>query len=505
MKEISHFAISFFLHLLHFILKTISLIREKMKLTFWGAARQVTGSMYLLELDDYKVLIDCGLDMQKERQKENEEDLHKPYKGSLFPFEASLINVVILTHAHIDHSGNLPNLVREGFEGQIICTSATFTLTRLLLHDSAMLHQRRLKKLSGKNSKKNQIKPSELASWYLPKHVEDTEEYFFPLQFNRRFQIIQGLWVTLIPTGHLLGAANVFLEVEEEGQIKKILFSGDIGRKNYPLLQDPQKPPQADYVLCETTYGSRMHKTQGSAEDEVHSIIQQACVDIPGRLIIPAFSVGRTQALLYVLHKLSVQKRLPPIKIFSDSPLAYHSTKAYETYLSLLNEEAHSFYAEHKSLFDFENLIYVEDLKTSKLISNHTEPCIIISASGMIQGGRVEHHIKANIQNPYATILLIGFAAEGTIGHQLLHGDKTIEIGEKKLAVLANVRSIDIFSGHGDQSDLVEFVEHQDPATLKQIFLIHGEEASMQTFKELMASRNYPQVTIPAKGESFDL
>lgn len=476
-----------------------------MKLTFWGATRQVTGSMYLLELDDYKILVDCGLDMQKERQKEDEDNADKIYGGSLFPFEASLINVVILTHAHIDHSGNLPNLVREGFEGQIICTSATYTLTRLLLHDSAMLHQRRLKKISGKNSRKKQASSSEISSWYLPKHVEDTEEYFFPLQFNRRFQIIKGVWVTLIPTGHLLGAANVFLEIEEEGQIKKVLFSGDIGRKNYPLLQDPQKPPQADYLLCETTYGSRLHHSQGTAEEEVFKIIQQACVDIPGRLIIPAFSVGRTQALLYVLHKLSVQKRLPAIKIFSDSPLAYQSTKAYETYLSLLNEEANSFYAEHKTLFDFENLIYVEDLKTSKLISNHTEPCIIISSSGMIQGGRIEHHIKANIQNPYATILLIGFAAEGTIGHQLLHGDKTIEIGNKKMAVLANIRSIDIFSGHGDQNDLIEFVEYQDPKQLKQIFLIHGEEASMTTFKEVLEKRNYHQVSIPQKGDTFDL
>jgi len=476
-----------------------------MKLTFWGAARQITGSMYLLELDDYKILIDCGLDMQKERQKESKEDTHKPYKNSLFPFEASLINVVILTHAHIDHSGNLPNLVREGFEGQIICTSATYTLTRLLLHDSAMLHQRRLKRLSGKNARKKPENHPDVSSWYLPKHVEDTEEYFFPLQFNRRFQIIKELRLTLIPAGHLLGAANVFLEIEEEGQIKKILFSGDIGRKNYPLLQNPQKPPQADYLLCETTYGSRLHKTQGTAEEEVLNIIQQACVDIPGRLIIPAFSVGRTQALLYVLHKLSIQKRLPPIKIFSDSPLAYQSTKAYETYLSLLNDEANSFYAEHKSLFDFDNLIYVEDLKTSKLISNHNEPCIIISASGMIQGGRVEHHIKNNIQNPYATILLIGFAAEGTIGHQLLHGDKTIEIGEKKLAVLANIRCIDIFSGHGDQKDLLEFVEYQDSQQLKQTFLVHGEEDSMEIFKEILEKRNYPKVTIPRIGESFDL
>jgi metallo-beta-lactamase family protein len=476
-----------------------------MKLTFWGAARQVTGSMYLIELeDDYRILVDCGFDMEKERKKAGE-TTENSYYQSIFPFEASMINVVILTHAHIDHSGNIPNLIREGFEGQIICTSATHTLTRLLLHDSAQLHQRRLKKMQSKQKKSTQKYATNSSEWYLPKHVEEAEEYFFQLQFNRRFQIKKGLWLTLIPTGHLLGAANVFLEIEEQGTIKKILFSGDIGRKNYPLLQDPQTPPQADYVLCETTYGNRLHKSQGTAEDEVFEIIHQACVQIPGRLIIPAFSVGRTQALLFTLHKLSIEKRLPPIKIFSDSPLAHHSTKAYETYASILNEEAQNFYATHKSLFDFENLIYVEDLKTSKLISNHAEPCIIISSSGMVQGGRIEHHVKANIQNPYATILMIGFAAEGTLGHQLLHGDKTLEIGNKKFAILANIRSIDIFSGHGDQNDLLDFMKAQNPDTLKQTFLIHGEESSMRDFKALLEQHQYKNVTIPARGETFEL
>ncbi|MDX1904977.1 MAG: MBL fold metallo-hydrolase [Thermonemataceae bacterium] len=480
-----------------------------MKLTFWGAARQITGSMYLLELDDdYRILVDCGLDMEKERLKKRENDTTTNRLGAIFPFEASMINVVILTHAHIDHSGNLPNLIREGFEGQIICTAATQSLTKLLLHDSAMLHQRRLKKIKDKsfNIKAHTSKNKEnMAEWYLPKHVEDTEEHFFALQFNRRFQIKKGLWLTLIPTGHLLGAANVFLEVEENKKIKKILFSGDLGRKNYPLLPDPQQPPQADYLLCETTYGNRKHKTQGSPEEEVFQIIQEACVKIPGRLIIPAFSVGRTQALLYTLHKLSVQGKLPPIKIFSDSPLAHQSTRIYEHYVGILNEEAQDFFKTHKNLFDFENLIYVEDLKTSKLVANHAEPCIIISSSGMIQGGRIEHHVKTNIQNPYATILMIGFAAEGTLGHQLLQGEKTLEIGEKKLPILANIRYIDIFSGHGDQDDLLNFVKQQNTNLLKQIFLIHGEEIAMQDFKNLLAEHRYEQVCIPQKSETFEL
>lgn len=471
-----------------------------MKLTFWGATRQVTGSMYLLEIDDYKLLIDCGLDFEKDK---NAAENTSSYYQSLFPFEPSLINAVVLTHAHIDHSGNLPNLVREGFEGQIIATSATQKLTYLLLHDSAMLYQKKIKKTHKKNNK--YASPSVKSEWFLPKHVDDTDEHFFPLQFNRRFAITKDIYVTLIPTGHLLGAANVFLEVKENGTWKKILFSGDIGRKNYPLLPNPEIPPQADYLVCETTYGNRLHQRHLPPEEELFQIIQKTCVEIPGRLIIPAFSVGRTQALLYTLHKLSVQKRLPAIKIFSDSPLAHQSTKAYEHYLSLLNEEAQQFYAEHKSLFDFENLIFVEDLRTSKQISNYTEPCIIISSSGMVQGGRVEHHVKANIQNPYATILLVGFAAEGTLGYKLLHGDKTLEIGEKKLPVYANICSIDTFSGHGDQKDLLDFVQTQDSQKLQKIFLIHGEEQSMIDFKDFLAQNGYPQAIIPNKGDSFEL
>ncbi|MCS6795761.1 MAG: MBL fold metallo-hydrolase [Raineya sp.] len=470
-----------------------------MKLTFWGATKQVTGSMYLLEIDDYKLLIDCGLDFEKPKEASTESQ----YYQSLFPFEPSLINAVVLTHAHIDHSGNLPNLVREGFEGQIIATSATQKLTYLLLHDSATLYQKKIKKNHKKSIQYGSNLPQ--SEWFLPKHVEDTDEHFFPLQFNRRFAITKDIYVTLIPTGHLLGAANVFIEARENGIWKKILFSGDIGRKNYPLLPDPETPPQADYLICETTYGNRLHQQHLPPEEELFQIIQQTCVEIPGRLIIPAFSVGRTQALLYTLHKLSVQKRLPPIKIFSDSPLAHQSTKTYEHYLSLLNAEAQAFYAEHKSLFDFENLIFVEDLRTSKQISNYSEPCIIISSSGMVQGGRIEHHVRANIQNPYATILLVGFAAEGTLGHKLLYGDKTLEIGEKKLPVYANICSIDTFSGHGDQKDLLDFVKTQDSQKLQKIFLIHGEEQSMIDFKNFLAQNGYPQAVIPSKGDSFEL
>ncbi|MEM9982586.1 MAG: MBL fold metallo-hydrolase, partial [Bacteroidota bacterium] len=462
-----------------------------------------TGSMYLLEVaEDYRILIDCGFDMERERSEAPTITPH--YKGSAFPFDASLINVVVLSHAHIDHSGNLPNLVREGFEGQIVCTAATYSLTQLLLSDSAALHQKRWKKYHKQRiHKKEPVQNT--AEWYTQKHVNDAEEQFFTLQFNRRFQLTQAVYVTLIPVGHLLGAAAILLEVEEAGTTKKLIFSGDIGRKNYPLLPDPDPIPAVDYMLCETTYGARRHALNGAAEDIIQEIIYKACVEITGRLIIPAFSVGRTQAMLYTLNKLSVQGKLPPIKVFADSPLAYKSTQVYNRYVELLDDEAKAFFQTHHSLFDFENLIYVADMKTSRAISNHNEPCIIISSSGMVQGGRVENHVKVNIQNPYATILMIGYAAEGTLGRQLLNSSKVLEIKDKTIPILANVAHIDIFSGHGDQEDLLNFVRSQNPTRLKKLFLIHGETSSMETFKEKLQEEGYQHIEVPSRGKTYVL
>ncbi len=492
-----------------------------MKLTFWGAARQVSGSMFLLELeDDYRILIDCGLDLEKERSKKNGQH-HASMNGvpkqastphAIFPFEASMVNVVLLTHAHIDHSGNIPNLFREGYEGQVLCTSPTYELSELLLMDSASLHRRRLNAFSKKKNKKNKkssLSPSEIAEMYLEHNVKESLERFVPIAFNKKFKLKKGVEVTFNPAGHLLGAANVILEITENGEKKTLAFSGDIGRYDYPLHIDPQPLPQVDYLICESTYGNRRHDYGRKsaiidAEERLADIIQKTCVDIPGRLIIPAFSVGRTQALLYTLKKLCVKKQLPPIKVFSDSPLAHKSTETYIKYHRFLNPEAQQFQEEHDDLFDFENLEYIEDLKTSKKVANHNEPCIIISSSGMIEGGRIQYHVRTNLSNPYCTILMIGYAAEGTIGHRLLQGEKIIKIEDKEVAVLANIARIDAFSGHGDLDDLLGFVKHQSPQQLRKVFLVHGENESLEHFKALLETEGY-QVEIPIKGQSFEL
>ena len=474
-----------------------------MKLTFWGAAQQVTGSMFLLESDDYRILIDCGSDFDlDEIGRKTRYDEQK----SVFPFDASLINTVLLTHAHIDHSGNIPNLFKEGFEGRVVCTEPTLALTALLLKDAANLHQKRLNARNGPNGKKKSKKKKEVPKdYFVEKNVIEALENFVPVAFGQRYRIADHVAITFYAAGHLLGAAHIVVEVTENGEKKRICFSGDIGRSNYPLLTDPQEVPKVDYIVCETTYGNRLHENTESPTAALADVIKRTCIDIPGRLIIPSFSVGRTQALLYTLNKIYADHAFPNLKVFSDSPLAYSSTKVYQRHVRLLNKEARTFQDDNDMLFDFDNLIYLESSDASKAISNYNEPCIIISSSGMVQGGRVEHHVEANIGNPYATILMVGYASEGTLGWRLLNGQDTISIKGKQLPVLANIEKIDVFSGHGDQNDLIRFVKMQDPETLKGVFLVHGEQQSMADFQDKIQQLGYKTVEIPLRGRTYEL
>lgn len=463
----------------------------------------MTGSMFLLESDDYRILIDCGSDFDlDEIGKKNRYDEQK----SVFPFDASLINTVLLTHAHIDHSGNIPNLFKEGFEGRVVCTEPTLALSALLLKDAANLHQKRLNARNGLSGKKKSKKKKEVPrDYFLEKNVNEALENFVPVAFGQRYRIADHVAITFYAAGHLLGAAHIVVEVFENGEKKKICFSGDIGRSNYPLLTDPQEVPNVDYLVCETTYGNRVHENTGSPADALADVIKRTCIDIPGRLIIPSFSVGRTQALLYTLNKIYTDHSFPNLKVFSDSPLAHSSTKVYQRHVRLLNKEARTFQDDNDMLFDFDNLIYLESSDASKAVSNYNEPCIIISSSGMVQGGRVEHHVEANIGNPYATILMVGYASEGTLGWRLLNGQDTISIRGKQLPVLANIEKIDVFSGHGDQNDLIKFVKMQDPDKLKAVFLVHGEQQSMADFQSKIQQLGYNTVEIPFRGHTYEL
>ncbi len=462
-----------------------------MRLTFYGAARQITGSMFLLELrDNYKILIDCGTDFEGTPTE------------SAFPFDPAGIDLVLLTHAHLDHSGKIPNLYQAGYDGQILCTPATFDLTRLILSDSVAIQSKNIRrKLRRKRHGTRKVSDEDS----LDKYLEEAEGRFVTLDFNRRFEVRPDIAVVFIPAGHLLGAAHIVVEVLMDGRWVRVGFSGDIGRENYPLLRDPGPMPPVDYLVCETTYGNRIHQDDGHPEEILSQLIHETCVVVPGRLIIPSFSVGRTQALLFTLNKLASEGRLPSVKVFADSPMASACTEIYQSYLSLLNDEAREFYRRHESLFDFENLHIVTGSRDSKAISSHMEPCIILSSSGMIKGGRIQEHIRKNLANQYCSILLVGHCAEGTIGHSLFTGEKTISIKGRNIPVNANIVHTDVYSGHGDRNDLTRFVESQDPNMIKAIFLVHGEEQSMMDFAGELSEKGYTRVETPEKGAVYEL
>lgn len=472
----------------------------------------MTGSMYLLEFaNGYRLLVDCGLDMEKRRSKQPIKAVQEPkINHSLFSFEASSIHAVLLTHAHLDHSGMIPNLVREGFEGTVFCTEPTLALTEILLYDSASINKSKLVSkqtayLSKKQRRGFQPQTPDESGLYLQDHVDDCIPLFRTVSFGQSVKLTDGIKFKFVRAGHLLGAAHVIISFTENDVEKKIGFSGDLGRYNYPLLQDPEPLPELDYLVCEGTYGTRLHMKPDGPEEQLEEIIVKTCLEKPGRLIIPAFSVGRTQALLYTLKKLYEKGRLPRIKVFSDSPMAMSSTLVYQKYVSWLNSEAKAFQKENDHLFDFEYLQYIHDAKRSKELSNHHEPCIIISSSGMMSGGRVEYHIRQNLQNPYATILIIGYCAEGTLGHELLSGKKHIYDDDKRIEIHAEVVQTDVFSGHGDLNDLLKFIRHQPKEKLKHLFLTHGEEESLIAFSERLQPELSARLSVPGKGEVFEL
>src|SRR3984885_10864147 len=461
-----------------------------MKLTIYGAARQVTGSMHLLEVGQFKILVDCGLDYEKDRNVQTNEN---------FPFDPTEIDVVVLTHAHIDHSGNLPTLVRLGFEGQILCTPPTADLSELLLLDSVSIFMR--KAHSGRKNRKGKFNNG-AQPLYLQKHVMDTVERFVTIDFNRPFRINGDIELTFFPVGHLLGAGAAVLKVSDRGIEKSIAFTGDIGRKNYPVLDDPQELPPVNYLVIESTYGGRMHTHDKTVEQTLIETIEKTCIKEQGRLIIPAFSIGRTQSLVYSLNKIFSTGLLPPVKVFVDSPLATRSTEVFRKYHYLVNREAQDFYNRRGDEFEFDNLTYVETLKDSRQVSNYFEPCIIISSAGMLDGGRIQDHLFYNIQNYYCTILFIGYCAKGTLGHRLLRGDPIVHIKDRDLAVYATIKQTDVLSAHGDHEDLVNTVRQLDKAKLKNVFLVHGEVQSMNAFAIALEEEGYP-VVIPEKGVSY--
>jgi metallo-beta-lactamase family protein len=471
-----------------------------LNLTFLGAARVVTGSMYLLTLDDgYNILVDCGLNYEKNIARE---------ENANFPFDPYDIDLVVLTHAHVDHSGNIPTLFAKGYEGKVLCTEPTWRLADILLMDSAKIENARVSKANRSRNRKGKQahkKESEAFRLFGQKQVMDAVGSMITLEFNTTFQLRHNVSVTLIPAGHILGAASVVFEITEGKKTKRLGFTGDLGKSNAKIIVPPQIPTKLDYLVMEGTYGDRIHQETRTPEDVLEEYIERVCVENKGRLVIPAFSVGRTQAILFTINKLMRDGRIPSVKVFTDSPLGIKSGNIHQEFKHFLNDEAQSFVQEHHDLFLFKELYIVEDQDDETFVSNQNHPCIIVSSAGMLEGGRIQRHIANNIQNQNSTILMAGFCTPGTLGHTLLSGAKNVAIKGRSYLVFADIQKTDAFSAHPDQTELLKyFDEVQANSNLKKVFVSHGEEASLLTMKDKISERGV-QTVVPVIGETFEL
>jgi metallo-beta-lactamase family protein len=467
-----------------------------MKLTFWGAARQVTGSMHMLTLDNgYNILVDCGMNYEQKRE------LHE--EAFDFPFRPQDIDLVILTHAHIDHSGNLPALVDRGYQGKIICTPATAELTKFLLFDSANIQLQEYKsKLGRARIQKRHLIPKPI---YFDRQVELMMDRMVTWNFDQPFVVNENLSVELIEAGHLLGAASIVFSVKEGEEIKRVGFTGDLGRGNAELIRVPQPMANLDYLITETTYGARTHTCNDTADNELMKYIEETIVKFRGRLIIPAFSVGRTQSIIHVLNRLEKAGKLEGIKVFVDSPLAIKTTHVYQNHPELLNAEATRFVAQHHSLFDFKELYWIDNYNEHEQLLNYTDSCIIVSAAGMVEGGRIQEHVKNNIQNPFSTILIAGYCAEGTLGYRLLKGQRSIGIKGRDYPIYAKIASTDVFSSHPGRDEILNYLDATKARDVKKVFLVHGDEKNLLAMQTQLEGMGYNNIEVPFEGQEFEL
>ncbi len=467
-----------------------------MKIQFIGGARSVTGSQHLLFINGKKILLECGL-FQGHRKDTYEKN--KNFKH----FNPAEIDAMILSHAHIDHSGNIPNLVKSGFNGCIYATSATVDLCQIMLRDSAHLQERDVYFVN-KKRKKKKLEPIE--PLYTMDDVETAMEQFIGVQYNRRLEIYPGIAVTFRDAGHILGSAGILLEVEEEnGRKLRIGFSGDVGRPNMPVINNPDKLRELDAIIMESTYGNRLHPKVEDVEEELAMVVRQ-CTKDKGKIIIPAFAVGRTQLLVYLLHKLFDQNRIPEIPIYVDSPLASSATNIFRAHPECFDRETYRVFIQNgEDPFGFKRLRYVQTVDESKALNDKEGPMIIISASGMAEGGRILHHLANNVGNPKNLVLFVGYAAQHTLARRIMDGEKQVNIFGEKFEIKCRVKTMDYFSAHADQGELIDYLRLNPKEKLKNIFLVHGEEEQALPLREKLISKGYKNVRFPVSGEKFEI
>jgi metallo-beta-lactamase family protein len=462
-----------------------------MKIQFIGGARTVTGSQHLLSINGKKILLECGL-FQGRRNETYE-------KNKDFKFDPKEIDALILSHAHIDHSGNIPNLVKSGFDGPIYATPATVDLCEIMLRDSAYLQQRDVEWLNKK--KKNQ---KSVEALYSVEDVERSLNNFAAVDYNTSTEIFPGIISTFQDAGHILGSASILVEVEEEsGKKIRFGFSGDIGRHETPIIRDPDYLRDLDVLIMESTYGNRLHTHSDEVEEEVARVVREV-FDRKGKIIIPAFAVGRTQLLVYVLHKLFDQNRIPEIPIYVDSPLAVNATKVFKDHPECFDRETNRIFLESgDDPFGFGRLKYITTVDQSKELNDIHDPMIIISASGMAEGGRILHHLANNIGNPKNLVLFVGYAAENTLARKIMDGMEKVNILGEEYSVRCQIKTMDYFSGHADQNELIDYLQLNPVKKLKNIFLVHGEEDQALPLKEKILQKGFKNADFPISEEKF--
>ncbi|MDB5157828.1 MAG: fold metallo-hydrolase [Mucilaginibacter sp.] len=466
-----------------------------MDITFHGAARNVTGSKHLIHLQDGTgILLDCGM---FQGMGENTDGLNEH-----FGFNPKKVDYLILSHAHIDHCGLIPRLVAEGFNGQIFCTSATMDLTRILLMDSARIQMSDVE-YSNKHRARKGLPP--LEPLYNEDQAMDALRLFKIVEYHEEYAITPNVKFHFSDAGHILGSCAVHLVVQEGGKETHITFSGDVGRYGDLLLKSPQRFPQADYILLESTYGDSLHKELAPIEDALLEVIKQTCMVKKGKVIIPAFSVGRTQELLYALNSLELKGILPDVPYYVDSPLSDKATQILKDHPEVYNRDVKEVLKVDADPFAFKGLRFVQSTEESIALNDDPRPCVIISSSGMAEAGRVKHHIKNNIGNAKTTILIVGYCEPNSLGGHLLRGDHEVHIFGDTYEVKAEVRSIKSMSAHGDYEDLLHFLKCQDPKKVKKIFLVHGEYEVQQHFAKTLNQHGFANVEIPYQHQKIGL
>jgi len=460
-----------------------------MQIQFIGAIAEVTGSKVLVTTKNgKKILIDCGMYQGK--------GLETDSMNRDLGFNSAEIDILLLSHAHIDHSGLIPYICKNGFHGKIYCTHGTRDLCSIMLPDSGNIQESDTRDF---NAKRLRMGLSPIEPIYTARDAFASLRYFLSMPLDLEITIEDGIKVMFTDTGHILGGSTVNVAFMEDGTEKRLCYTGDIGRYNKYLLKDPDAFPQADYIITESTYGDRKHEAVASIEEKLARIVQETCVKKLGKLLIPSFAIGRCQEIIYILNKLKKQKKLPDVPIFVDSPLAVSATDIFRLHTECFKDDILDLIRTQNDPFGFDNLHYVRTKEDSKRLNTYNRPCIIISASGMMEAGRIKHHLANNIENKKTTILAVGYCAPSTLGRKILDGEKIVSIYGNKYQVNAQVEEIDALSGHGDYEEMCQFLSCQDKSKVKQLFLVHGETSVEEKYREYLISEGFSNVYIPKR------